>query len=146
MTPGTQPFYLSGRRITVCPANMGDCDFTGPIEVLNSIQADGDDVPAANNPYVIEMSEHSYDIGSSQLVMKPFVDIVGKTRTYTFPTTFTVTTKITGIINNGRGYPAQDNAAVIGASNSKLENLHITNTVSGGTTTLIYFKVSQTLF
>jgi len=97
--------------VTVSPANG---DFTNPITALNSISE-----ASATNPYLVVIGPGVYDIGSSVLNLKEYVDIVGSG-------------KNTTVIQGSLGGSTLDNtiALVIGASNTSLKNLTISNSIN----------------
>ncbi|MEM7195799.1 MAG: hypothetical protein AAF402_12665 [Pseudomonadota bacterium] len=92
--------------VTVAKSNG---DFDNPVEALESID-DADDV----NPYLIFIAPGLYDIGSTQLQMKPYVDISGSGEGITV---------IQGAVSDTA--IGANSALVVGASSSKLRELTI---------------------
>ena len=95
--------------VTVAKANG---DFSSPVAAMDSITD-----ASVNKPYLLIIAPGEYNLGASQLVMKPYVEVAGSGR---------VATRLIG----ARGSATTDGSAamVTGASNSSLSDLSIINT------------------
>lgn len=118
-------FYPRSRKnvITVSAENAA---FTSPIDAINSIPTTGPDIPSSTNPYVIRIGPGTYDLGSSQLVMREWVDIKGGTGSRE-------ATVLTGTVSAGSIGTAA--ALVVGADNAELSGLTVNNN-GGGTVSI----------
>lgn len=102
---GPQPHYAN----VIVVAKSGG-DFSDPVEAVNSISA-----ASAANPYLIKIMPGVYDLGSTSLQMKEYVDIEGSGQNVTLVTGNSGL--MTGVIN--------------GILNSQLSNIAVTNTGGG---------------
>jgi hypothetical protein len=104
--------------ITFVSPKPGDTPTTAGTALLNTINGITDN--SATNPYLIKLGPGVYDIGTSHLQMKEYVDIEGAGEK---------TTVITGTVNN-TGWPPE-NGVVNGANNAEIRFLTVRNTGSG---------------
>ena len=106
-----------GTIIFVAP-NPGDLPTTAGTALRNTL--DGIIDNSATNPYLIKLGPGIYDIGTSSLHMKEYVDIEGSGEK---------TTKITGAVTHSG--PPITNGTINGASNAELRFLTVENTGVG---------------
>jgi hypothetical protein len=104
-----------GTIIFVAP-KPGDAPATAGAALLGTVNGITDN--SADNPYLIKVGPGVYDLGTSSLQMKEYVDIEGSGEN---------TTKITGMVT---GWPP--NGTINGASNAELRFLTVENTGTGG--------------
>lgn len=90
-------------------------DFTDPVAAVNSITN-----ASASNPYLVKIMPGVYNLGSTGIQMKPYVDIEGSGESVT---------KITGAIYFTS---APVLAVVLGAPNAELRSLTVENTGGNG--------------
>ncbi|HWR98745.1 MAG TPA: hypothetical protein VN317_10030, partial [Candidatus Methanoperedens sp.] len=109
VTPRKIGFYS---RVIVVDVNGGG-DFTSPVEALNSITD-----ASATNPYLVKLMPGVYNVGSTSVVMRPYVDIEGSGEGMTL---------ITGQNSNS----SCDIGVVRGASNAEIRFLTIENVIDG---------------
>ncbi len=107
--------------ITFVSPKPGDSATTAGTALLNTINGITDNSPT--NPYLIKLGPGIYDLGTSSLQMKPYVDIEGSGEK---------TTKIMGAVTNS-ALPVT-NGLINGASNAELRFLTVENTGVGGYT------------
>ena len=108
--------YSGALQTILVPATTNSS--TNGSALLNTIAGITD--ATANKPYLVKLEPGKYNLGSSQLVMKAYVDIEGSGRN---------ATRIVGVppTNSVVGYPA----TVVGAANTELRELAITSNGSG---------------
>jgi hypothetical protein len=104
--------------ITFISPKPGDSPTTAGTALRNTLDAITDN--SGTNPYLIKLGPGIYDIGTTSLQMKPYVDIEGSGEK---------TTKITGAVTDD-GIPP-GNATIKGASNAELRFLTVENTGVG---------------
>ncbi|MBN2894862.1 MAG: hypothetical protein JXK05_03100 [Campylobacterales bacterium] len=119
-TTGLADFYVipvvkKGANVMTVKSSGGD--YSSPIDAMAAIKDAN-----ATNPYTIVMGAGDFDIGTQQLVMKPYVRLVGSGRDDTF-------------INGARVSVSGDGSSALirGAQGSTLESLSVINTPSTGT-------------
>ena len=110
-----------GTIIFVSP-KPGDTPTTAGTALLNTLNGITDN--SADNPYLIKIGPGIYDIGTSSLQMKQYVDIEGSGEK---------TTKITGTVT--AVWPP--NGTINGASNAELRFLTVENTGVGSVTSAL---------
>lgn len=103
------------RTVVVSPV-PGDDAASGQA-LLDAVAGISDN--GAANPYVVKIEPGVYDIGSTQLSMKPFVDIEGSGQNATYI-----------VSSHGGASVSFDAAAVVGAADAELRQLTIQNTAS----------------
>ena len=111
--------------ITFVSPKPGDTPAMAGTALLNTINGITDN--SATNPYLIKLGPGIYDIGTSSLQMKQYVDIEGSGEN---------TTKITGSVTYSFFPPA--NGTINGASNAELRFLTVENTGVGGFTVALF--------
>lgn len=114
VTRGKIAFY---GRVAIVAKSGGDYD--DPSEAM-SLSADWCPSPLADAPCLLKIMPGVYDIGSSSVVMKQYIDIEGSGEKIT---------KITSTNSSG---------ALQGASNAEIRFLTIANTGGGASTRAIY--------
>lgn len=105
-----------GETITVGPGSTPAASGTALLNALTSI-ADN----SASKPYLIKLEPGVYDVGSTMVVMKPYVDIEGSGQQSTI---------IQGVGNDGGDNPLLI-GIVKGASNAELRNLQVKSQGTG---------------
>jgi len=103
-----------GETIVVGPGTTPAASGTALLNALTSI-ADN----SASKPYLIKLEPGVYDVGSTMLVMKPYVDIEGSGQQ---------TTIIQGLGNNDGN---NETGVIFGASNAELRNLQVKSLGAG---------------
>jgi hypothetical protein len=106
-----------GTIITISPKST-DTESTLGSALLNTIAGITD--ADADNPYLIRLGPGTYNVGSSGLVMKPWVSIEGSGE---------AATKIAA--SAGSGNRPNNVGGIVGADNTELRFLTVENTVSG---------------
>jgi hypothetical protein len=109
--------YTDVGSIVIISPKPGDTPMANGTALLNNLEQITGDV---NNPYLIKLGPGVYDIGTTSLQMKPYVDIEGSGEK---------TTKITGIVTNTTSPPTH--GTVNGASNAELRFVTVENTGGG---------------
>jgi len=115
----------AGNIIEIRPAATPEKSGGILLKTVNDLQG-----PAAEQPYLIRLSPGIYFLGNKALRLRPFVEIVGSGPSSTF---------IKGSVS-GEG-----TGLIIGADNSSLKSLSISNTGKGLTVIGIYNKSSSPL-
>ncbi len=87
-------------------------DFTSPVAALNSITD-----ASKSNPYLVAIAPGEYQLGSAQIVLKPYVELVGSGR---------IVTRL--IASRGSATDDASAAVIAAADNSSISNLSIENT------------------
>jgi hypothetical protein len=108
-------------------------DYTNPVTAMNNVDS-GDSwcgVPDATNPCLLKIMPGVYDIGTSSLVMRSYVDIEGSGENVTV---------ITGSVDNNDFFNIFT-GLVFGADNAELRSLTVEN-VSNGSQTIAMFNNS----
>jgi len=95
--------------VTVATANG---DFDNPVDALNSITD-----ASESNPYLVAIGPGEYQLGGQQIVMKPYVEMVGSGK---FATRLLAT--------RGASTDTADAAVIVAAGNTSISNLSIDNT------------------
>ena len=103
--------------VTVAKSNG---DFNNPAAALASIGN-----ATASNPYLVVIAPGVYNIGSSQMIMKDYVDVTGSGRNSTF-----IVGSVGGMNSGSRIGDAI--ALLVAANNSSLSDLTLENTYSQG--------------
>jgi hypothetical protein len=112
--------YTDVGTIVIVSPKPGDTPQNNGTALLNNLA----DIPAdALNPYLIKLAPGIYDIGTSSLQMKPYVDVEGSGEN---------TTIITGHIDSSAS------GVVRGASNAEIRFLTVRNTGGGSYAIAIY--------
>lgn len=124
VAPANIDFY--GNVAIVAP-NGGDYD--NPATAMTNY-GDWCPSPSEDTPCLLKIMPGLYDVGSSPVVMQPFIDIEGSGENVT---------KITGAISTS--FPAST-GAVKGENNAEIRFLTVENT-GGGTTTAAIFNSSK---
>ena len=128
-TPVTPPVYTRTVIVSPYPGN----DLTSGTRLIDALEAaSSGSLKAAT---LIKVEPGRYDIGTAQLVMKPYVDIEGSGE------------GLTRIVTR-RGGAATDaaNAGIIAASNTELRELNVQTIASSGTVTMSIAAVDVTAF
>jgi hypothetical protein len=114
---------------TIVVTHTGDATTSGAalITAVNNISDNG-----VFTPYLVRLEPGVYNIGSSLLQMKSYVDIEGWGQNATFITA-----------TRGGSSLLSSSAAVAGALNSELRNLTINNTASSGSTSIAFFATGN---
>ncbi len=115
ITPDKVGFY--NNVIIVAPSGG---DFTSPVDAMNSISD-----ASESNPYLVKIMPGVYNVGSSSVQMKPYVDIEGSGEN---------ATKIIG--NSGDS----SSGVIICATNAEIRLLTIENSGSGNYSQAIYIN------
>lgn len=122
-------------KANVVTVAASGADFTNPAEAVNSITD-----ASAGNPYTVTIAAGSYDIGEQQIVMKPYVNIIGAGIDIT-----TVTSSIGTAIHMTVPGNFQSYAALVGADNTSLADLTIVNDNPANGVVVFTGAVSMTL-
>ncbi len=122
VTPGKIGFYSN--VIIVAPSGG---DFTSPRDAVNAITD-----ATSTNPYLVKIMPGIYDIGTSALVMKEYVDIEGSGE---------AVTRIQGSVDA----PSEDTGVIEGASNAELRFLTVESTNAGTTAIAMYIEDASTV-
>jgi hypothetical protein len=112
--------YTNIGTIVIVSPKPGDTPQTNGTALLNNLAGI---IADASNPYLIKLGPGIYDIGTSSLQMKPYVDVEGSGEN---------TTIITGSIDSG------SSGVVRGASNAEIRFLTVRNIGGGSNAVAIY--------
>jgi hypothetical protein len=72
-----QGYFYPKTLKNVITVSLENGDFTSPVDAIDSIPTEGADAPRATNPYVINVGPGVYALGSTDLVMRSFVSVIG---------------------------------------------------------------------
>ncbi len=97
-------------------------DFTSPITALNSIND-----ASQSSPYIVAIAPGEYQLGAGQVIMKPFVELIGSGK---------VATRL--VASRGSGTDDASAAVIVGADNSTISDLSIENTRTNSNSFGIY--------
>lgn len=100
-------------------------DFENPLPAMTEALADWCGTPSATNPCLLKIMPGVYNIGTSSLVMQPYVDIEGSGESVT---------KISGTIDSDVA------GIVVGASHAEIRYLTVENTGSANNISIAIFN------
>ncbi len=108
-------------------------DYSNPAIAMSNY-ADWCGAPSPINPCLVKIMPGVYDVGSSSVIMQPFIDVEGSGEK---------TTKIAGAID---GTSLPPNAGIVkGASNTELRFLTVENTYTGVATAIVNSGASTSI-
>jgi hypothetical protein len=120
VTPGKIAFM---GRVAIVAKSGGD--YSDPATAMSDYTA-WCESPSADNPCLLKIMPGVYDVGSSPVEMHAYIDIEGSGEN---------TTKITGAISTGGGFPPPPAAGIVmGADNAEIRFLTVENTGTGFST------------